>query len=197
LTPLAVLVSVALAAAGIASASGSDRAYARRINLRLGDFPAGWTAGGNAGSHAKCTQPDTARLRVLATVRSPRFRRNANTVIQSRSYVLPSAGQAVTLMRRWAGLGYGACLRASLATVGKVSKLSSSPLSFDRLGSRTSARRVFAHFRVSDGSAANVYSDYIFVQKGRAVAGFNFAFVGYKPPLWLERKLTRAAVGRM
>jgi hypothetical protein len=198
--PLAIALAGTLLAGATASASltaGGDRAYARRILLHVSDLPAGWTAGGSSGSRATCTVPKTAGLRVTATLRSPRFQRNENTVIQNRSYVLATQAHAMKLVRRWASLGLGACLRTSLETTGRVTSLASTSMSFDRRGSRTAARRVVAHVDLSNGPSVNIYSDYVFVQKGRAVAGFNFGAVGYKPPLWLERQLTRKVAARM
>jgi hypothetical protein len=192
-----VLAAAVLLSAAAASAS-SDRAYAYRINLHLADFPAGWTAHADRSPQSACGKPRTAGLRPYVTLRSPKFRRSASITIQSRSYVLERPGDAATLERRWAALPFGACLRSEAPKVGlRASHVSTSPMSFDRLGSRTSARRVFAHVTTAKGAGANVYQDYIFVQKGRGVTGFFFSTVGYKPPLWDERRLTHAVARRM
>jgi hypothetical protein len=193
---LATGVASAVAVAAHAGPSASvDQAYARRILLKLSDFPAGWIALKNPGARGRCAKPSTVGLRVLVTLFSPKFERGATTAVSSRSYVLPTSAQAATLMRRWAALGYGACLRATLESAGTVSRLSSRPLAFGRLGRRTSARRVYLRFN-AEGTSVDIYSDYVFVQKGRGVAGFNFVFSS-KPPLSLERTLARKVAQRM
>jgi hypothetical protein len=142
--PLEELALAAVIATGVAPAATRDPAYARRVLLRSSDFPPGWTAQRNTQGRPKCGTPSTAGLPGFVTVRSPRFQQNANTVVQSRSYVLPMPGHAVTLMRRWAGLSHGACLRTALATIGRVTRFfvgSKPPLSLERrLTARVASR---------------------------------------------------------
>jgi len=228
---LLTLATAACSSTSTSTSSGStqnvagDRALARAANLRLSDFPAGWTATANPESSsgqgvdkdlASCLKTNAAAFAQSAPTRvsSPEFGDTSHDMASSSITYLASTSEAETGIALFQQPTAAACLQTVVtATVSQVlahptnpsetlplgMALGSpmvAPLSFPTLGNQSVAYRVTIPITGSSLSLS-LYVDLVIAQKGRAIA--LLTFVGALSPFdpSLEQHLSTLTVGRL
>jgi hypothetical protein len=175
----------------------SGQARAQRIGLRLGDFGPGWRAekGADNNSSSKCFNRDLSALTLNGRAESPDFFHGAVTFAASLSAVFATAPQA---RRAFAALrsALDDCLVRELDKQSGIDDVSGGPLSFPRLGERSTAFQVVGHAKEGELSVA-IYADVVVIQRERALALLVFADMVTPFEESLKERLARAVAQRM
>ena len=168
------------------------QALARRINLRLTDFPAGWEATGQSFSFFPCRgfSPDLSRLTLNGDVESEIFVSDTAAAFSSVS-VYANAAQARSAIARVGTLAAARCvareIRSDGATVHRVGRAS-----FSGLGGEVHAFRL----DVSDEDGSG-HLDLVWMRHGRVVTHVVVTAVADFPaePEVLAKVAARARAG--
>lgn len=184
----ATIVRVRRASDPKLAARPRDQALARRISLKLADFPPGWQAFDTFPVFS-CPgfRPRLSDLTVAGDLESPTFATEQG-VASSRASIYISEAQARTAFAREARLAAARCFADELRADG-YTVLQLKPLPFASLGSETRAFRVVA----SDREEV-LTLDLVSFRQGRAVVHMGFASL--VQPLPIENDLAAKVAAR-
>ncbi|MER3410838.1 MAG: hypothetical protein C4306_12385 [Thermoleophilia bacterium] len=151
-----------------------DQTRARRIVLRLADFPSGWRAehdGGKSSDKLDCLSPDFSDLTTTGGATSPWFFKGEAPFATSFSSFFETSDQARAAYDRLATEDLANCLAESIAKSEgtKVGDVSWGKLALPRLGDRSSAYQVAVRFEIGE-LTPSAYVDWVFIQRQRALA---------------------------
>jgi hypothetical protein len=175
------------------------QAWAGRINLKLGDFPAGWRAEPDKSddSSSKCfdSHGGTSLLTINGRAESAGFHHGDVPFVKSLAAVFATAPQARTMFAVLRN-ALADCLVSELDKERDLQDTSGGPLNFPHLGDRSFAFQVLSHVKEGSLSVA-AYFDFVLIQRGRAIAlgAFGDAFDPFDSGL--EARLARAMAQRM
>lgn len=166
-----------------------EQALARRINLKLGDLPAGWQAFPYPNPFFPCPgfKPNLSKLTVQGEAESPVFVTEQAAAAWSKTSIYASEPQARTAFEREARLAAARCVAAEATREGATVR-SVASASFPRLGGQTRAFRIV----LSDPQESG-YLDLVSIRQGRAVIHLGFAATN---ELAIERSLARKVAAR-
>ena len=202
------VVSVAAAAPGDPKKViiPSVQAKAKAINVRLSDLgPGEWTAkpATPTSSTPRCSyyNPNESDLIENGDADSPSFTLPSSSYITSSTGIFKTAAQGRTGYKRVVQPALPKCL-AELLQKGVGSKLtivSSTPISFPKLGERTNAYRVLADYKVSATVVLHFSIDVVAMNRGKVDVALFFFFAGNGPAFSssYEQGVARKIAARM
>jgi hypothetical protein len=203
----------------------SDKSLAVAANLKLSDFPDGWTStpqsSTSSGEQAIGTRLNSCLHTNLAifdsknptAASSPSFGDSNNDTVASGADYLATASQAQSEMSVFTSSRFQSCMTTAmnallnyeLNNAGSGSTLPAgvsfgqatvSQMSFQTYGDQSVAYRVTVPFSYK-GLNPDVYVDIVAVQKGRALAALFFESTGTPFESSMEEQLTSVVVGRL
>ena len=208
---LALAAAAALAACGGGGGgeaqtvlNDQDQAGAEAIVLITADFPAGWTSAAHEQQGARtCFNPDLSDLTVTGHADSRDFS-HQSFFVNSSATLMKSDDEAKGAFERQASGELPKCIAEQL---GKSIESSSEiaidvkhtavrALDFPGLGDRSQAYRATLDLDLG-GQPVRAYVDFVFVQRGRALATLAFASVAQAPQTALDEELAGKVAGRM
>jgi hypothetical protein len=204
----------------------TDKALAVAANLKLSDFPAGWTStpkssmstgpnGVEARTLTSCLHTNLSVFSNSATrASSPKFTNSSGDTVSSSVNYLPVESQAQAEIAVLESPRFPSCFTTAVDALVKheknnrrnvestlpahisIGQPTAAQMSFRSFGDSSIANRVTVP--VSDqGLSRNVYFDLIAVQEGRALAGLFFGSTLTPFDPSMEEQLTSAVVGRL
>jgi hypothetical protein len=198
---LILAVSAALATATALAATPGDDASARKIDLRLSDFPARWTAKPGTNSDTGCFSTP-AKVGATAFVRAQVFLNETGRTEatgQVAAYATPAAARRA--LAAVSGPAPIACYRqklpAQLEQAGvKVTRFVNAPLAVAAIGDHVLASRCTISVKQGRGTGT-LYVDSIFIQRGRFLIAAGFLGEVERPSVADERAALAKAVARV
>jgi hypothetical protein len=202
----AVAVPVALAANGEPQEqlTKADQAKARAASLRLGDFPAGWSAKRSPSSpdaDTRCAKydPDLSDLVKTGDYDSPDFTRADGSFVSVATGVFRTVRMARAGFSRVAVPSLPGCFaevfRKGLGQQGSARVVRAGTLRFPRVGDRTNAYRLSVSVEVQ-GQTIPVTADLVLFNKGRVDVAMIFLGLVKPLPASLERSLAARVAAR-
>jgi hypothetical protein len=194
-------LSATVATASASAAAPGDADSARKIDLRLSDFPARWTARSGANSDTGCFSTP-AKVGATAFVRAQVFLNETGRTEatgQVAAYATPAAARRA--LAAVAGPAPIACYRQKLPaqlTKGgvEVTRFVNAPLAIDAVGDHVLASRCTVSVKQGRGTGT-LYVDSIFVQRGRFLIAAGFLGEVELPSVADERAALAKAVARV
>ncbi len=191
----------------------ADEAAAASANLKVEDFPAGWTSKPHeklpgedelAAEIQTCVGIDPASTRVTAEHRSPDFASGLATQASSVILFVKSPQQATGDADAYAGDKFPACAEPGFAKQiqqvapegGTVADVKVSKSTFPALGDRTVAHRVTANIKL-DQMTVPINIDVVQIFKGRAEVTLTFVNPGAPFTEALAQELASKLVARL
>jgi hypothetical protein len=183
------------------SSESSDAAIAKRVVLRVTDFPAGWSRTPDGAKDTGCFSGALKRHSPTAFVEGPRVSTGENGTDASQSVVVygTRAGARRALTAVTASSVF-ACYRAKIPAILKPAGLkmesfTGGQLSFDRLGDVLKAYRYKVALSKS-GDKAALFLDYVFVLRGRVLVSTGFVGAFTEPDVFVEHSVLAKVVAR-
>ncbi len=209
---------------GSSQNSAADRALAAAANLRLSDFPTGWTSAPQSSSSADTTllaqlqgclhanlilfQQNSPRL-----AQSPEFSDPNGDSVDSNVAYLSSASDAQGEMHVIQQSNFSSCLSSAANSLlqslihnpssgstlpqgASIGHVAVSAISFPSYGDRSAAFRTAVPITYN-GQSLTEYLDIVAFIKGRAIVGMNFTGGGNPIGSSTEQRLTSVVLGRL
>jgi hypothetical protein len=179
-----------------------DKLQAKRIVLRLSDFPTGWRAQAskNESKEPDCLKLDLGDLTVTGKASSRDFVNGQITSATSAARLFANEQQARAAYKRIASEKLTKCfsdfMRSQSTSDAKVTDTSFGRLGFPKLADESAAYQIAVTLK-AQGLTPTVYVDLVFIRQTRATAILLFIDLFSPFDEQLKEQLARTVAGRM